>query len=88
MNRGTVNAVEVCVRRIAETALSQKAVSIIIAHNHPDGQPRPSIEDEYLTKSIFNALVPLGINLQDHIIVGMDIFTSFRDLGLMYKYRN
>jgi len=87
MARGSVRAVELNVRRVMETALKQKAVSVIIAHNHPGGQVNPSIEDDVMTKKMFRALAPLGIVLEDHIVVAGDRYFSFARGGFMDIYR-
>ncbi len=69
VGRGVVNAAEVSVRTIVETALSQKAVSVILSHNHVDAYALPSREDELTTKRVRDALLLVGITLADHIIV-------------------
>ena len=69
VGRGVVNAAEVSVRAIVETALSQKAVSVILSHNHVDAYALPSREDELTTRRIRDALLLVGITLADHIIV-------------------
>lgn len=83
ISRGVVNATEICIRAIAEQALACKATSVIIAHNHPDGIPVPSAEDELTTQKIKLALSTVGIKLADHIIVGGDQYVSFVSYGLM-----
>ena len=87
MARGSVSSVEVNVRRVIETALKEKAISIILAHNHPGGTLYPSREDDILTRKLYRALVPLGINLEDHIIVADGNYISFSDRGFMDNYR-
>ena len=84
ISRGVVNGTDISIRAIAEQALSCKATSVIIAHNHPDGMPVPSAEDELTTQKIKLALSTVGIRLADHIVVGGDKFISFADCGLMH----
>lgn len=84
ISRGVVNGTDISIRAIAEQALSCKATSVIIAHNHPDGVPLPSAEDELTTRKIKLALSTVGIRLADHIIVGGKEFISFADCGLMH----
>lgn len=84
ISRGVVNGTDISIRAIAEQALSCKATSVIIAHNHPDGIPVPSAEDELTTQKIKVALSTVGIRLADHIVVGGDKFVSFIDFGLMH----
>lgn len=80
---GSVNATDVSLRRIAERALEKRAVSVIIAHNHPSGVALPSREDEATTYQIKTALDLIGIRLFDHIIVAGDDFVSMADSGLI-----
>ena len=83
VGRGVVNAAEVSVRAIVETALSQKAVSVILSHNHVDAYALPSREDELTTRRIRDALLLVGITLADHIIVCGEDYVSFADSGLL-----
>lgn len=66
---GDVNAVHFPIRKLVEEALACKAVSVILAHNHPGGIALPSPEDIATTRNIKSALQPMGIVLMDHIIV-------------------
>ena len=68
---------------IVETALSQKAVSVILSHNHVDAYALPSREDELTTKRVRDALLLVGITLADHIIVCGEDYVSFADSGLL-----
>ncbi len=83
ISRGVVNATEISIRTIAEKALACKATSVIIAHNHPDGIPVPSAEDELTTQKIKVALSTVGIRLNDHIVVGGEQYVSFADYNLI-----
>ncbi len=83
VGRGVVNAAEVSVRAIVETALSQKAVSVILSHNHVDAYALPSREDEITTRRVRDALLLVGITLADHIIVCGEDYVSFADSGLL-----
>lgn len=83
ISRGVVNGTNISVRAIAEQALACKATSVIIAHNHPDGVPVPSAEDELTTQKIKVALSTVGIRLTDHIVVSGEQYVSFVDYGLM-----
>ena len=76
-------AAEVSVRAIVETALSQKAVSVILSHNHVDAYALPSREDEITTRRVRDALLLVGITLADHIIVCGEDYVSFADSGLL-----
>lgn len=87
MGRGSVNSVDTSIRRIVEKALRVKACTAIIAHNHPDGLPVPSREDDIFTRALNNALETVGIQLEDHIIVANDRYASVADAGLMFTYK-
>ncbi len=83
---GVVNAVDINVRKAVEIAVRNRASSVILAHNHPDGLALPSREDEYATTKIASALRLVGIALDDHIIVAGEDFVSFSDSGMMSLY--
>lgn len=83
MSRGTVNAVEVNVRRVVEFALKYKASSLIIAHNHPDGNLMNSAEDDYITRQLSNSLSMVGIKLCDHIIFSGECDLSYDRAGIL-----
>ena len=86
LGSGVVNAVDINVRKVVETAVRNRASSVILAHNHPEGLALPSREDEYATRQIAAALKLVGIALDDHIIVAGEDFVSFSDSGLMRLY--
>ena len=79
MFKGTVNASVVSPREIFLEALSARAVQIILLHNHPSGDARPSKEDLNVTRRIEKAGSLLGISLTDHIIIGEHTYVSFRE---------
>ena len=83
LNEGDINAVHFSVRKIVETALSAKAVSVILAHNHPGGTLTPSREDLDATNSAKAALSTVGIQLLDHLIISGDGYCSLRDEGYL-----
>lgn len=87
MGRGVVNGADVSVRRIVEAALKNKASSLILAHNHPDGIALPSKEDDSFTKRLFSSLNLIGIRLEDHLIFVGDEYVSLADSGLMQLYK-
>lgn len=76
---GVPNSAEINIRKIAEVAISTNATQVVLAHNHPDGVALPSRDDRELTKKIQLALLPMGIQLLDHIIVGGDDYVSLRE---------
>ncbi|HAL94515.1 MAG: hypothetical protein RL316_340 [Bacteroidota bacterium] len=68
-------------RIILKKALEQNAVSIIVCHNHPSGNLRPSRADELLTQKLKEAALLLDITMLDHIIVSDQGYYSFADEG-------
>ncbi len=81
VNEGDVNAVHFSVRKIVETALQAKAVSVILAHNHPGGTLAPSKEDLDATAAARAALNTVGIQLLDHLIISGGEYCSLREEG-------
>ena len=75
---GTVNASVVTPREILIEGLRCLAVSMILVHNHPSGDPSPSESDILLTRRVQEAGNVIGISLLDHIIIGDKRFLSFR----------
>jgi len=78
---GSVNSANVDIRKIVETAIRKGASSIAISHNHPSGDPRPSLEDIRLTRKLSDACRPISLNLIEHVIVGKNECFSFRRDG-------
>ena len=83
ISRGTVNAALISGREIFREALRCGAVSIILIHNHPSGDPTPSREDIQLTEHVARSGELLGITLLDHIIIGDLQAVSFRQEQLL-----
>ena len=83
LHRGSANAAEVNIRKIVNIALRNNAMGVILAHNHPGGLPLPSEEDVATTKSIREALMPMGILLMDHIIVAGQDYVSMARSGII-----
>ena len=82
LSKGTVRASLISPREIFIEALRHQAVSIILLHNHPSGNPDPSREDLALTMRVKAAGSMLGIELLDHIIIGDCQAVSMREQGL------
>ncbi|MBJ7449151.1 MAG: DNA repair protein RadC [Parachlamydiales bacterium] len=78
---GTLSQVLVHPREVFHRAIRHRAASIIVAHNHPSGDPEPSDPDIQLTKKLVQAGSVLGIPLKDHIIIGHGRFVSLKDRG-------
>jgi len=80
VSRGTLTASLVHPREVFAPALRELAAALIVAHNHPSGDPEPSQEDLEVTKRLHEAGQILGVPLLDHIIVGeKGSFTSLRE---------
>lgn len=80
---GSVNAVEVHPRIVAQQALKHKACLVILVHNHPSGNPVPSKADEIITARMTDALNTLDIRVLDHMIVCGYIITFFAERGMI-----
>lgn len=80
---GTLDAIDLPVRRVAIDALTLDAAVVVMAHNHPRGEARPSRADRDATRRLADALHPLGVRLHEHLVVGADGAWSFRAAGLL-----
>jgi DNA repair protein RadC len=83
MNAGTVDHAPVYPREVARRALEVSASAVILAHNHPSGDPTPSTADIDMTRQVIEAVRPLRIAVHDHLVIGRDGVASFKALGLM-----
>ena len=82
LTKGTVNASLATPREIFIQALRFQAVSLILVHNHPSGDPQPSREDILLTRRVEEAGRMIGIPVLDHIIIGDGTYVSMKERGL------
>ncbi|MTD61971.1 RadC family protein [Blautia luti] len=82
LSRGTATSSLVTPREIYIEALRRHAISLIMIHNHPSGDPSPSPEDVEITERIYQAGEILGIPLLDHIVIGDHRYCSFVETGL------
>jgi DNA repair protein RadC len=80
---GTLNASVVHPREVFQPAVTKSAASIILAHNHPSGDTKPSDDDIELTKRIAKAGEIMGIEVLDHVIVSEKGHLSMKDKGLI-----
>lgn len=78
-----VDMLDVPIRDVAADALAFGAAAVVMAHNHPSGDPTPSIADREATRLVARALDALGIRLVDHLVVAGSGVTSFRSLGFL-----
>ena len=80
---GTIDHTPVYPREVVRRAIELGASAILIAHNHPSGDPTPSNADIEMTKAIVTACQILGIAVHDHVVIGKAGHTSFKARGLM-----
>ncbi|MGE5676083.1 MAG: RadC family protein [Mycobacterium leprae] len=79
---GTLTASLVHPREVFRPAIRRSAHAVVLAHNHPSGDPTPSREDRALTQRLIRAGKELGIEVLDHVVVGDGKYISFRERGL------
>jgi DNA repair protein RadC len=80
---GSINVAPIYPREIMRRSLEVGATALIIAHNHPSGDPRPSSDDIRVTRLVSAAAAALDIRLHDHVIVARSGWTSFSASGLL-----
>jgi DNA repair protein RadC len=80
---GTVDHTPVYTREVMKRALELSATAIILVHNHPSGDPTPSMADVDMTKKIISAGEKLNVIIHDHIIIGRNGHTSLRSAQLI-----
>lgn len=83
ISEGGLDSTCVDVRNIMQGALLANAAAIILAHNHPSGEKRPSVHDIEITRKISNAGKILDITVADHIIITRNSYYSFSDENYM-----
>ncbi len=83
VSRGTVDQTPVYPREIFRFAIQKQASGVILGHNHPGGDPAPSVQDHELTKRIVHGGQVLDIRVLDHIIVAKNGHFSFQAQGLL-----
>ena len=79
LSDGSVNMALISPREVFLEALKDKAVNIILVHNHPSGDPTPSRSDRELTENVAKVGDQMDIPLLDHIIIGDNRYTSFKE---------
>jgi len=83
---GTVDSSAVYPREIMKDALRYDATALIFVHNHPSGDPEPSLCDREITKELVFSAKVMQLKVLDHIIIGNNCFFSFADRGLIEDY--
>ncbi|MBR1904536.1 MAG: DNA repair protein RadC [Alphaproteobacteria bacterium] len=83
LSRGTINRTHVYSREFFRHAIDAKAMNVILCHNHPNGDCKPSEEDKVLTKNLCEELTAVDISIVDHLIVTRNDYFSFSLTGLI-----
>lgn len=83
MWEGTVNRVQIHPREVVRRAIETRATALILAHNHPSGNPAPSRHDVAMTNRLISACSPIDLEVHDHIIVSNGGWFSMARHGLM-----
>jgi DNA repair protein RadC len=82
---GSLNTSLIRIGEVFKDAIRVNAAGIVIAHNHPSGDPSPSPEDVAVTRAIREAGKLLDIELVDHLVIGQGCFTSLKERGLGFN---
>ncbi|HNP69684.1 MAG TPA: DNA repair protein RadC [Kouleothrix sp.] len=82
---GSLNASLVRVGEVFKAALRHNSAALIVAHNHPSGDPTPSPEDVLVTREIVSAGKLLDVEVLDHLVIGQGRFVSMRERGLGFS---
>lgn len=85
ISSGSSDQTSMDIRQILRLALDKTASAIILAHNHPSGNPHPSEADIHFTGQLHDAAGPFGISLLDHLIVCDDCYYSFSEDEMRYR---
>jgi DNA repair protein RadC len=83
LEEGTIDRATVYPRRVMESALRRGAAALVLAHNHPNGNPTPSEQDKLLTRAVVLAAETVGVKIVDHMIVTASGAFGFRKAGLL-----
>lgn len=83
LEEGTIDRAAVYPRRVIESALKRGAAAIVLAHNHPNGDVKPSEPDKLLTRTLVLAAETVQLKIIDHLIVSPDEAFSFNKAGLL-----
>ena len=84
---GSGDQTAIDIKQIVRLALDKSAASLILVHNHPSGNPRPSEADVKYTERLHEAAGSMGIALLDHVIICDDCYFSFSDDGMSFRNR-
>ncbi|MDR6694024.1 DNA repair protein RadC [Stenotrophomonas sp. 1337] len=80
---GTIDSARVYTREVVKAALRVNAAAVVLGHNHPSGDPKPSSEDRKITQQVKDALKLIDVRIVDHLVVGGNGAVSFAERGLI-----
>jgi DNA repair protein RadC len=83
VTRGILNSSLVHPREVFREAIAERAAAVVLVHNHPSGDPAPSMDDRAVTEQLVAAGRLLDIPVHDHVIIGRGRYTSFAEAGLL-----
>ncbi len=84
---GSGNQVNMTAAEIFDIAIGLKSRKIVLAHNHPSGNVEPSKNDIFTTNMLYHVSLPFGIEILDHLIIGLNKYSSFVKTGVMGKIK-
>lgn len=80
---GGRSSIDLPIAQIVRDAIKLGSRQLVLAHNHPGGDPTPSVADKMATRRLADIARGLEIRLLDHLVIAGDRFTSFRQMGLL-----
>ncbi|HNE70460.1 MAG TPA: JAB domain-containing protein, partial [Anaerolineales bacterium] len=83
--KGSVNSSQVRVGELFKDAIRANASAIIVAHNHPSGDPTPSPDDVAVTRAMVQAGKLLDVDVLDHLVIGLGRWVSLKERGLGFS---
>jgi DNA repair protein RadC len=83
--RGSVSSSQVRIAEVFKPAIARQASAIVVAHNHPSGDPNPSPDDVAVTRAMLQAGKLLSIELLDHVVIGQGKWVSLKERGLGFS---
>lgn len=83
ISTGTITSTIVSPREVFKEALKYNTVSMVVLHNHPSGDPKPSNDDVEVTMRIYELGNMMGLRLVDHIVIGNGEYFSFKEKGII-----
>lgn len=84
--KGTLTSSAIYPREIIKQVLKYSAPAVVFVHNHPSGEPKPSMEDKRITRDLISAANIMDVKVFDHIIIGDNCYYSFADNSLIDQY--